>query len=483
MKKERIIMKGTQAGFAGKGEENKTLFLHNREFYRSFFAMMLLLVLQNIITYSVNVADNIMLGGYSQAALSAAAACNQIQYILQQFTVMGLGEGVVILSSQYWGKQDTDTIQRISGTAMVCGILIGGALTLTAFLVPDRMVGIFTNDPEIIRMGVSYLSIIRYTYLIFIVTNLILSTLRSVQIVQIAFVLSCVELVINAGINYCLIYGHFGFPEMGIHGAAVGTLTANITGLVILLIYCKKSRKVPMRLTVAKMFRLRREIFSRYLKVAIPCVVSAIVFASAVAIQTVIFGHLSSDALAASGVAGTFFQYVKMIPVGASSAAGVHIGKTVGSGKTGQLRQMVHSLQLIFLLVGCTACVVLLVIRYPVLSFYKLTPTAYAYAVTQMTIQAFIAIGMSFQMPEQMGIIRAGGDTRYSMISDIVYSWVFVVPLGLIGCFLLHWPFWAIVLCLNIDQVLKCFTVTHKVYSYTWIRQLSEPASTDRVVE
>ena len=100
-----------------------------------------------------------------------------------------------------------------------------------------------------------------------------------------------------------------------------------------------------------------------------------------------------------------------------------------------------------------------------------------------MTIQAFITIGMSVQMPEKMGIIRAGGDTRYSMISDIVYSWLFVVPLGLIGCFLLHWPFWAIVLCLNIDQVLKCFTVTHKVYSYTWIRQLSEPASTDRVVE
>ena len=100
-----------------------------------------------------------------------------------------------------------------------------------------------------------------------------------------------------------------------------------------------------------------------------------------------------------------------------------------------------------------------------------------------MTIQAFITIGMSVQMPEKMGIIRAGGDTRYSMISDIVYRWLFVVPLGLIGCFLLHWPFWAIVLCLNIDQVFKCFTVTHKVYYYTWIRQLSELASTDRVVE
>ena len=152
----------SEGGSALSSEKRDTgFFLHSREFYKSFFVMMALLVFQNIITYSVNVADNIMLGGYSQTALSAAAACNQIQYILQQFTVMGLGEGIVILSSQYWGKKDTEMIQRISGTAMLCGILAGAALTAAAFVAPDRMVGIFADDLDIIRMGVSYLSIIR----------------------------------------------------------------------------------------------------------------------------------------------------------------------------------------------------------------------------------------------------------------------------------------------------------------------------------
>jgi putative MATE family efflux protein len=453
--------------------EKDSFFLHNKQFYKTFFSMMILLVLQNIITYTVNVADNIMLGGYSQTALSAAAACNQIQYILQQLTVMGLGEGIVILSSQYWGRGDTDTIQRISGTAITIGLMFGVVLTVAAFLVPDKMVALFTDDPAIIRAGVSYLSIIRYTYLIFIITNLILSVLRSVQVVRIAFILSCIELVINASINYCLIYGHFGFPEMGIHGAAIGTLTANITGLVILLIYCQKSRQVPMRLQLHKMFQLSRTLLKQYLKVSLPCVVSSIVFASAVAIQTVIFGHLSSDALAASGVAGTFFQYVKMIPVGAASASSVLVGKVVGTGKLKELHQLVHSLQGIYLAVGCVACLILLALRYPVLSLYKLTDTAYSYAVIQMMIQAFITIAMAFQMPEQTGIIRGGGDTRYSMISDIIYSWIIVVPMGLVGCFLLRWPFWAVVLWLNIDQILKCFSVTYKVHSYTWVKHLA----------
>lgn len=453
--------------------ETSQIFVHNRQFYKTFFSMMVLLVLQNIVTYTVNVADNIMLGAYSQTALSAAAAVNQIQYILQQFTVMGLGEGIVILASQNWGKGNTEAIQKIAGTAIKAGLLVGAMLTAAAFISPAGMVGLFTEDEEIIRAGVSYLSIIRYTYLIFITTNLLLSTLRSVQVVRIAFQISCIELVINAGINYCLIYGKFGLPEMGIHGAAIGTLTANIVGFIIVAWYCSKSSRVPVRLRLASMFRPSGSMWGDYLKVSLPCVISSVVFASSVAIQTVIFGHLSSDALAASGVAGTFFQYVKMIPVGASAAACVLVGKTVGSGRMEELRRIVHTLQAIFLSVGLLACTILLLLRYPVLSLYKLTDTAYGYALIQMTIQAFVTIGMSFQMPEQTGIIRGGGDTRYSMISDMIYSWALVVPFGLIAGFVLHWPFYAVVFVLNMDQFLKCITVTMKVRSYSWVKKLA----------
>lgn len=178
-------------------------------------------------------------------------------------------------------------------------------------------------------------------------------------------------------------------------------------------------------------------------------------------------------ALAASGVAGTFFQYTKMIPIGAASASCAMISQTVGRGERGKLPGMVHSFQVIYLLVGLLTCCILLLLRTPVLSFYKLTQTAHDYTVTQMTIQAVISIGMSFQMPEQTGIIRGGGDTRYSMISDIIYSWGVVVPLSMIAAFVLHAPFWVVVWCLNIDQLIKCITVTQKVHSWTWVKTLT----------
>lgn len=450
--------------------DKNNVFSHDKVFYRNFFGMMILLVLQNIVTYTLNVLDNVILGAYSQTALSAAAAVNQIQYILQQFTVMGLGEGVVIFSGQFWGKKDTAMIRKVFGSALICGLIAAFALTTAAFLVPAGMVGLFTDDPEVIREGVSYLSIIRYTYPIFIVLQLLLSMLRSMQVVRIAFQVSCVGLLVNSSLNYCLIYGKFGFPEMGIHGAAIGTLAATATELVIVLfVVIRKGYLRPSDLPEA----LRvRGVIGRYLRVSLPCVVSAIIFSSAVAVQTAIFGHLSTDALAASGVAGTFFQYTKMIPIGAAAASCALISQTVGKNDMEKLPGMVHSLQLIYFLVGLLTCVILLAIRTPVLSVYKLTETAYHYAWIQMTIQAIISIGMSFQMPEQTGIIRGGGDTRYSMISDLIYSWGVVVPLSMIVAFVFHAPFGVVVFCLNVDQLLKCITVTHKVRSWTWVKHL-----------
>lgn len=450
----------------------RTFFVRDGKFYKKFFIMMMLLTMQNILTYTVNVADNIMLGAYSQTALSAAAAVNQIQYILQQFTVMGLGEGIVILSGQYWGKQDRQKMQQIAGVGLTMGAVTGLILVVLASVMPERMIELFTGDEEIIRAGVTYLRIIRFTYLFFILNNLLLAMLRSMQVVRIAFFVSLAALGINVSINYMLIFGHFGAPRMGITGAAIGTLIATLTETLILLFYLAKSKVMPFRLQIGQMLHYNRTILWDYLRVAASCVASAIIFSSAVAIQTAIFGHLNSDALAASSVAGTFFQYTKMIPTGAAGASGVLIAQAVGSGKTRELRPMVHSLQAIFLGVGCFACVLLLVIRNPVVSFYDLTDRSRAYALMQLFIQAFVSIAMGYQMPCQIGIIRPGGDARYSMISDFIYSWVVVIPLGLLAAFVFHWPFAAVVFCLNIDQFLKVVTVGYKTNSFTWAHVL-----------
>lgn len=192
-------------------------------FYRKFLTIYVALVLQNVVTLSVNLADNMMLGSYSETALSGVAAVNQIQFIYQQL-LMALGDGLVIFCSQYWGKRQTEPMKKISATAMHAGLLIAILLFALVSIFPRQAVGIFTTEESIIREGVSYLSIIRFTYLFFAVTQILLGHAAQRGGGENRFYLSVMTFFVNCGINYVLIYGHFGAPEMGAAGAAIGTL-------------------------------------------------------------------------------------------------------------------------------------------------------------------------------------------------------------------------------------------------------------------
>ena len=224
-------------------------------FYKAFFSMYPLLVLQNVVTLSVNLADNMMLGAYGESALSGAAAVNQIQFVYQCL-LTALGDGLVMFGSQYWGKKQLSPLRKIAASAMHFGLLLSAVLFLLVSIFPIQALRIFTTDSAILEQGAQYLSIIRFTYLFFAITQILLATLRSVEIVGIAFRLSCMALLVNCSINYLLIFGHFGFPQLGIRGAAIGTLTARILEVIVLLVYLFRSAGKKLGLHFSNYFHV-----------------------------------------------------------------------------------------------------------------------------------------------------------------------------------------------------------------------------------
>ena len=449
-------------------------FSHDPQFYKSWVRLFLLLALQNIVTYSVNVADNIMLGMYSQTALSGAAAVNQIQYVLQQVIGSGLGDGLAVLGAQLWGRHDTDSLEKLSGQALFCGWVIGLVLTAVAFIAPEGMVRLFTSDAAIVAEGTAYLRVMRWSYLVFITTTLILCTLRSVQIAGIAFRLSVMALVVNVGINRVLIFGALGFPELGIRGAAVGTLIARVLELIVLLLWCMRKGHVPFSLSPGRLFRHDGALLRRYTSVALPCVISALLFSGSVAMQTVVMGHLNADAIAANSAAATLFQYCKMIPIGASAASGAVIGRIIGTGDTRQLRSDVHTLQAIFIGLGLLMGGLLSLISGPIISLYTLTDQARTYAEQMIVVLSVVAVCTGYQMPCLVGVIRGGGDTRFVLRVDIIFGCVIVVPLSCCAAFLWHWSVPMVTLCLYIDQLVKVFVVTIRLHGTAWVKRLTE---------
>ncbi len=453
------------------------LLTRDKSFYKSFFRLMSALMLQQAVVLSVNLADNIMLGSYSETALSGVAAVNQIQFILQQL-VFGVSNGMVVLASQYWGQKKADPVRRLMSIAFRAAIAIAVLLFVLVSLFPHGAVGIFTTDEAIISQGMDYLSIVRFSYLFFAVTTVLLGTMRIVEKVSIALYVSVIALILNCSINYTLIGGRFGFPEMGVRGAAIGTLTARIVECLIVVFYVLCRDKV-LGLRLRDFLRIDSVLAKDYIRISLPVVTTGFLWGCNTALQTVILGHMSSSAIAAHSISSTIFLFLKVMSVGASSAAAVLTGKAVGTGNVPKVKEYTRTFQVLFLCIGILLGTILFFIRIPLLSLYTLEPQTRELANAFILIESTVLVVMSYQMCMNTGVICGGGDTRYVMIMDLIVIWCIVIPLSFASAFLWNASPVVVLLVLNSDQYLKCIPAAVYGNSFRWIRQLTRPVEQD----
>ena len=436
----------------------------------NFYSIYIPLVLQNVVTLSVNLADNIMLGAYSETALAGVAAVNQIQFVYQQL-ITALGDGLVIFGSQYWGNGQIQPIKKISASAMQGALIFAAVLFALVSLFPQQAVGIFTTDSMIIREGRAYLEIIRFTYLFFAVTQLLLAAVRSTETVKIAFGLSILTFFVNCGINYLLIFGNFGAPKLGVQGAAIGTLLARITECAVLIFYLyKKEQKLKIRFR--DFLQFDKKLSKEYYKLTLPMLVVQGLWGLNTALQTVILGHMTAAAIAANSAASTLFLMVKSAAVGAASSASVIIGKAIGTGDMAKVHEYARKLQKRFVVIGLLSGVLLYFLRIPVLSLYDLSPETMEMANTFLIILSVVCVGMSYQMPTNNGIIRGGGNALFVVKMDLISIWAIVLPLSFVMAFVVKASPAVVVCCLNADQIFKCVPAYLKSHYGKWIRKL-----------
>lgn len=433
--------------------------------------MMLVVALQNLVAYSVNMADNIMLGSYSQEALSGAAAVNQIFFMVQQFA-LSIGNALVALAAQYWGEKRVTPIRTLTGIALKLGVLCSIITLALCTLIPGPLLRIFTDSPEIIAEGKDYLVLIQWTFVLFFLSNILMAALRSVGVVKISFYISLVSLAVNVGINYTLIFGRFGFPELGIRGAAIGTLAARILELLIVIFYLLKLDK-KLGLFSRELLAVNRDLRRDYTRVFLPIMLSQVLWGVSVPMQTAILGHLSADAIAANSVATTFYQYLKVIVLAMSSTSAVMIGNAIGRGNMERIKSDARTLSVIDVCIGLVLGLALVLLRGPLLSLYSLSESAMAMASRLILIMGFVMVGMSYQMPVSFGIIQGGGDVGFTMKMNMISTWLIVMPLSFLAAFWWNWPVEAVVIVIQSDQIFKGLPTFLRFRRYRWMKKLT----------
>lgn len=443
----------------------------DKAFYKSFASLTIALMLEQAVILSVNLADNVMLGSYSENALSGVAAVNQIQFVLQQL-VYGISNGMIVLGSQYWGQGRAEEIRKLSSIAARSAL----GLTLTLFLLvslfPRGALLLFTSHEAIIAEGLAYLRIMRFSYTVFGLTTVMLGTLRIAESVRIALRVSVVSLIVNISINYLLITGRFGLPELGVRGAAIGTLAARIIEFIIVAVFIFKSDN-GLDIHPADYLHIDRRMLKDYLRVSSPIIFAAMVWGLNNALQTVILGHMDKSAIAAQSISSTLFLLLKVASVGAASAASVLIGKAVGAGDMRKVREYTRTLQILFIGIGAMLALLFTAIRFPLLSIYNISDETRRMANAFMTIQTVMIFTMSYQMCVNAGIIRGGGDTGFILKLDMISIVGIVIPLSLLAAFVWHLSPIAVTFILNSDQIFKCVPAFVRVNSYKWVKRLT----------
>lgn len=448
--------------------------LHDKAFYRTFVILTLSLALQNLLTYSVNLADNIMLGRFSQDALSGASLCNQLQFFLQML-VQGVGEGVVVLGARYWGKKDLKPIPDIIGAGLRFGVSIAAVLFVLAVLFPTQIIRLMTNDPVIMEQAVQYLQIICFTYVIFALTNMLTASLRSIGIVKIGYIISASTLCINICLNYILIYGHFDAPALGVRGAAIATLVSRTVELLI-VIWFLKFREHTLHLNWRKLLFIDTSYIRDYIHVSLPMLVTQTMWGASSIIQTAILGNMENAAMVvpANSISVLVFQILSVVGYGAASAAAIMTGRTLGEGHKERINQTAFTFQIMFCIIGVFTGLIILLSRGPVLQIYNtLSPEAAELTRQFIIVLAITSVGTCYQMAADCGILRAGGDTKFAMWNNIVFVWLICLPCAALSAFVFHFSPVVVFFCLKMEQLGKCPVIFLRVRSKKWIKQIT----------
>ena len=434
-------------------------------FYKAFFTMTLTLA-------GVNLADSVMMGAYSETALSGVGICNNIQFFLNM-AASGISSGMTVIASQYWGQKETKPIHKVSAVAMWLGIIFTMLIFAFAAIAPEALIRLFTDKEAVIWQAVEYLDVIKYTYLMYTLSTILLAILRSVETVKIGFYVSLSSFALNIYLNYALIYGKFGAPELGIRGAAIATLISRAIELAVTVIYILAVDK-KLNLRIRDLFLTDKQMVKDYFKTGLPLMMSSVSWGIAMSIQGAIIGRLIESAIAANSIATTLFQVATVICFASSNAACVLIGKTVGENMSMDIiKRRSKSLQLIFLAIGIASSAILLIAKNLIVGFYNASPETLEITNQFIWVLCVTVIGTAYEAPSLCGIVSGGGETSFVLKNDIIFMWLIVLPLSALSAFVFKFPVWVTFACLKSDQVLKCAVAVVKVNKFNWVKTVT----------
>ncbi len=446
-------------------------------FWRIALKLAFPVAMQNLLTSSFILVDTIMVGQLGDLSLSAVGMAGQFGWFLNMIT-FGMCSGAAVFISQYWGAKDTAGIRRTYGIAVVSVCLISALFFVIGLLFPEGVVRIFNREPDVVEAGAAYLRIACWSYLATGVNMVFCIVLRSTENVKLPMYVSLVTTVLNAFMDYGLIFGAFGMPEMGIRGAALATVISAWAGPVLILAVSAIQRNMLIS-PIKELFGFNKRSIAEYYEKATPVIINETLWGLGTLLFSVIFANLGYQYYAAVTIFRTFENIAFVFFIGLCNASSIMVGKNVGAGHIKRAVEDSRRFVLFVSLCSVLTGVLIIIFRFQLASVFNLSGS-----ITPETLKltASLLLVYGIELPVRnlpyiliVGTFRPGGDTKIGMKLDLLSLWLCSVPLATLAAFVFKLPFIAVfAIMYAAEDYLKAILCVKYYFTYNWLRPVTD---------
>lgn len=449
----------------------QTTLFSDKIFISKLLHITLPIAFQNLMLASVAAADAIMLGFLNQNSMSSVSLATQIQFI-QNMIVFAIVSVESILGAQYWGKKDTVSVSKIFAISLKLSITTSFFFFIGCIFFPRQLMLIFTNEESLILLGMDYLKIAGWSYLLTGISQCYLTLMKISDHPTQTATISSICVLVNIILNAIFIFGFFGLPPMDVKGAALATLFSRIIELIWCITISYKKNYIHLNFN--HFFSKHKILFIDFVKCLLPLIGASLFWGIGFTSYTAFMGHLGTDSAAANSVAAVIRDLLCCLCNGICTAAGIMVGNELGAGNLEKGK--IYGDRIFKLSMLCGIIITLLTFAStPILSkIIKLTDKATLYFIQMMIILSIYMFGRTVNTIVINGIFAAGGDTLFDMYSLAVCMWGLAVPLAALGAFVFHWPIYLVYACTCIDEVGKIPWVIHHYKKYKWVKDLTK---------
>ena len=450
-----------------------------RAFYRDVVRLALPIIFQNLITESLALVDTFMVGSLPGDTPMAAVTLANIPIFVILLIIFGLQSGASVLISQFWGKGDTDSINRVIGIGFYAAGIITMTFALVMYAFPVEFLGLFSNNREVVELAAGYGQVVGFSYVFNSITQVYLGAHRSMENPRLGLGVLGVSMVSNTFLNWVFIFGNLGAPRLGVVGAAVGTLLARMLEFLVMVLYAVFNRR--FRLKPALVFRPGQALLERYIRYSTPVVLNETLWGLGAALYPTVMGYMegSTEILAAYAISGNIEKVCTVMVFAIAGTAAIIVGREIGAGRIDTVYDTGRTLNALAFFSGLAVSILgilgtLFFVSPVVYPRFGLSQAAQDIA-TMMLLVTFAFLSLrSFNTTNIVGVLRGGGDVRAATLIDLIPLWCFALPLSALSGLVFRLGIFWVYIALSLEHVLKFFIGLWRFRSGAWIHDVTQ---------